>query len=146
VAVVKQVADADVAQAIELRADLTELAAHELVVEHHVVRAHGSEALRNSQAEMARAEDRHRAFVRASELVDVARRDEALGLEHFRRREAIGGAALIGRAPTRWKPIVVLTERETSRAGRKHDSDEQNCTSSAHRFPFFRTSRVVEFY
>ncbi len=47
VAVVEQVADADVAEAVELRADLADLGADDLVVIHRAIRAHRPEGLRN---------------------------------------------------------------------------------------------------
>jgi hypothetical protein len=117
VAVVEQVADADVAEPVELRADLAELAADDLVVVHHVVRAHGPERLRNPQAEVPRAEQRHPGLVDVPELVHRASLDQVLRFEHLGRRELVGRAALIGGAPARGIPAVGLAERRGGDGG-----------------------------
>ena len=85
VAVVEEIADADVAQTVELRADLADLGADDLVVIHGPVRAERPVRLRNPQAEMPRAEQRHARLVDAAELIDGAARHEALRLEHLLR-------------------------------------------------------------
>src|SRR4029079_11654828 len=126
---------ADVAEAVELRADLAELAAHELVVIDHLVRAERAERLRNLQAEVARAEDRHAALVCAAELVHVSLRDHALCLEHLRGRDSVRGAALIRRAPARRETAVALAEREPGRRNAENDDERDDHESSAHRFP-----------
>src|SRR6185369_1355257 len=135
VAVVEEVADADVAEAVELRADLAELAAHELVVIDHLVRAERAERLRNLQAEVARAEDRHAALVRAAELVHDSLRDHALCLEHLRGRDSVRGAALIRRAPARREPVVGLAEGHAAGGDAENGDERDDPESSTHRIP-----------
>jgi hypothetical protein len=113
VAVVEHVADADVPEPVELRADLAELGAHDLVVIHRAIRPHGAIGLRNAQAEMAGAEQRHPGFVRAAELVHGAARDEVAGLEHLGRSDAVGRAALVVGAPARGVEAIGLARRDT---------------------------------
>ncbi|HEX7236597.1 MAG TPA: hypothetical protein VF405_06515 [Gammaproteobacteria bacterium] len=106
------------AEPVELRADLAELGAHDLVVKLQSIRAHRAERLRNFQAEVARAEQRHARFVDVPELIHGAARDEALRLEHLLRRDAVRGAALVFLAPARRAGISRLTERDTGHGRR----------------------------
>src|SRR5205823_10602344 len=75
VAVVEDVlgadADADVAEAVELGADLADLAANQLVVVDDLVLAHrpAGRPARDGQAEMALARDRHILLGEPAELV-----------------------------------------------------------------------------
>src|SRR5690606_13197414 len=80
---------ADVAEPVELRADLAELAADELVVEDDAVlgaRYEGRQT-RNREAEVPVAEERHALLVRAAELVDPALADQRGSLEDLGRRD-----------------------------------------------------------
>ena len=60
----------EVTEAIELRADLPQLAADDLVVIDRLVLAGHRERLRNAQAVVPRAEHRHAGLVDVTELID----------------------------------------------------------------------------
>ena len=135
VAVVEQIADADVAQAVELRADLAELAADDLVVIHRAVRADRPERLRNPQAVVARAEQRHRRLVDVAELIDRAARDQVLRLEHLRGRDAVCRAALIGGAPARRIPVVRLAESHAGCSCDAQNGEDGNQPTTTHTNP-----------
>ena len=94
-------AHADVAETVELRADLADFAAEHLVVRDHPVLADRLRRGRagNGQAEMPLAGQRHAIFIRAAQRVDLPVRDELLGLEDLFGRHAVGGAALIVSGP-----------------------------------------------
>jgi hypothetical protein len=93
--------NADVAEAVELCAGLPDLGGEKFVMIHKLVvaeRAAGRTA-GNAQRERARTEKRHAALVDAADLVDLAVLYPFHRVEHLRRRDVIGCAALVIRAP-----------------------------------------------
>src|SRR5262249_26402103 len=66
--------DADMAEAVELRAGLTDLGGEELVVVDELVRTEraAGRTARNAQREDTRPEQRHAGFVDAADFVDLA--------------------------------------------------------------------------
>ena len=60
----------EVAEAVELRADLSQLAADDLVVIHRLVLPGHRERLRDAEAVVARAVHRHAGLVDVAELID----------------------------------------------------------------------------
>src|SRR4029079_18687526 len=93
------------------------------------------ERLRNLQAEVARAEDRHAALVSAAELVHVSLRDHALCLEHLRQTDSGCGPALIRRAPARREPVVGLAEGHAAGGDAENGDEIDDPESSTHRIP-----------
>ena len=127
IAVVK-IADPEVAEAVELRADLTELAA-DLVVMHSLVLTWHRERLRDADAVVARAMRQHAGLVDVAELIDLAFLDRVLRLEHLRWGDAIRRAALISGAPPRGPAIGLAAS---------------DCGSRDHRDRASSTTTVVE--
>ena len=87
-------------EAIELRPDLPQLSADDLVVIDRLVLARHLERLRNPEAVVPRPVHRHAGLVDVTELIDVALGDGVLRLEHFGGSEPVRSAALIVGAPT----------------------------------------------
>src|SRR5262249_41366006 len=87
----------DMAQAVELGADLADLAADELIIRHNIVRAVwrvGGEA-GNRQAEMALSRYRHPLLVDAPQLIDLPLSYQPSGACNLRGRDPVRGAALV---------------------------------------------------
>ena len=99
--------DADMAEAVELRADLADLGGEKFVVIDQLVRAEraAGRAAGNAQREGARAEQRHALLVGAADLVDLAVADPLGRVEHLGGRDVVRGAGLVGRAPFRRPPF-----------------------------------------
>ena len=100
-------ADAHVPQAVELGADLADLAAEEIVVIDALIltRRPAGRRSRYRQAEVPLARQRHAMLVDAAERVDLALADQSGGLLDMRGGQPVGRAALIGRAPLRRPPL-----------------------------------------
>ena len=112
----------DVPEPVELRADLADFSAEQLVVRHDLIGA-GRRPRRqtgNRQAEMALAGQRHPVFVDAAQLVNAALLNQVACFEHFIRRESVGSAALVIRTPFRRPPL-----RADRRVIRQHGSEAQ---------------------
>jgi hypothetical protein len=99
IAVVIEIADPDVSETIELRPDLPQLAADDLVVVVGLVGPVRSEHLRNAQAVVPGPEHRHTRLVHTSHLVRLSAHDEVLCLEHLGGRHPVGGTTLILGSP-----------------------------------------------
>ena len=99
--------DADVAEAVKLRADLADFGREELVVIDELVRAEraAGRATGNAQRECARAEQRHALLVGAADLVDLAVANPFDGIENLGRRDVVRGSGFVGRAPFRGPPF-----------------------------------------
>src|SRR5262249_48924001 len=119
-------------EAIQLGADLTKLAAYDLVVIRKLIGPSRPEGLWNPETEVSPAEQRHARFIRASELVDDSRDDQALRFEDLRRRDAVGGSALVVHAPARRVPTVRLRERHGSDS---NDHDQNRLDTTRHCSP-----------
>jgi hypothetical protein len=88
-----------VAKAVELGADLTDLGDHDLLVGDAVVGAGHRIRDFDMEVEAARAGERHLVVEHMGELDDLAGLHQLERVEHGLRRDVVGGAALVGRAP-----------------------------------------------
>ena len=88
-------------QAVELRADLADLAGHELVVVHELVGPErpAGRPPRDRQREAARAIQRHARLVDAAQPVDFAVANQLDRVEHFLRGDPVRRARLVARTP-----------------------------------------------
>ena len=93
--------DPDVAEAVKLRAHLSDLPGHELVVVDQPVGPEGtaSRTTRNRQREAPRAEQRHPGFVRAAQSVDPAVAHQLDRVAHLLRRDPVRRPCLVARTP-----------------------------------------------
>ena len=103
-------ADADMARAVELRADLAELGGHHLVVEEHGVLAERSGGRRagDRHAPDARAEQGDVGGVELAERCDLALRDQADRVQHHVRRRAVRRADPVVGSPLAGPPVLGL--------------------------------------
>jgi hypothetical protein len=95
-------ADADVAEAVELRADLADLTAEHLIVVDKAVgavRAAGRRA-GDGKAEVPLAKERHAVLVDPAELIELAVLDQPGRFQDLLRRQPVGGAGLVGGPPS----------------------------------------------
>ena len=101
--------DADVAEAVELRAGLADLGGEKLVMIDELVVAEraAGRTTGNAQREGTRAEQRHALLIDAADLVDLAVLDPFRRVEDLRRRDVVGGAGLVVLAPFRGPPWLV---------------------------------------
>src|SRR4029079_8231660 len=101
--------DADVAEAVELRAGLGDLGGEKLVMIDKLVVAERATGRPpgNAQREHARAEQRHGGLIGAANLVDLAVLDPFRRIENLRRRDVVGCAGLVVLAPFRGPPWLV---------------------------------------
>ena len=94
------------------------------------------------EVEAARAEERHVAGQHAAELDDLAGADQLRRPRHARRRDVVGGAALVGRAPLRRAALLRRRRRPRLRRRRGHAGEQasrhQRCTVIA---PPLRSAR-----
>jgi hypothetical protein len=121
----------DVTQAVELRADLPDLAHEQLVVIVEVVLAErpaGRRARQDDVGAESLAEQRNALFEHVAELVHLPGLDELGRFENLRRRHPVVRAALILRSPRRGPPLgrerirgLCLSRGDLARgAGRRH--------------------------
>src|SRR4030095_15034294 len=104
----------DVAQAVELRSDLPDLAKEQLIVIVEPVLAERPARRRAREHDVgaeALAEERDALFQHEAELVDLARLDELRRLERLRRRHPVVRAALVLRPPRRRPPLIAQRVR-----------------------------------
>ena len=101
--------DADMTEAVELRAGLADLGGEKLVMIHKLVVAEraAGRTTGNAQREHTRAEQRHALLVDAADLVDLAVLDPFRRIEDLRRRDVVGCAGLVVLAPFRGPPWLV---------------------------------------
>ena len=107
-------------EAIELRSDLAEFTADELVMVNSLIAAGNLERLRYAQAVVPRSKHRHPGLVHTSNLVHGSLRDQVLRFQNLRGRDPICRATLIIRAPPRRVPAFRLSALDRAPPGRTH--------------------------
>ena len=97
----------DVAEAVELSADLADFGGEKLVVVDQLIAAEGAAGWRagSAQGEDPRTEQRHAAFVNAADPINAAVLDQLDRFKGFLGRHEVGRAGLILRTPARRPPV-----------------------------------------
>ena len=122
VAVVIDVLDADMAEAIELAAD-ADPAFDDVVVIGGLARSEAGNAglagLHDGDLESARRIGGGRGVDGNAERIGLAGLDQACGLHHQFRRHVIGGADLVVRAPFRFCPVLSACRSDRTQQGNR---------------------------